>query len=397
MRDKIRVLFYLKEDNLAPKGGPLAVGYYYKQEFDKRGITNVDFLKGGDKNAGFLKQEQKFLKILPVFIRNKYWDFRVLRSYRRLLEGNPGQVSVDLSQYDMIFFHQTSDMFQARNSLLNYKGLVVLQSHSPLPYGQEACTDMPQKYKKRIKNIEEKYERLDRYAFERADYLVFPCQEAEEPYFNNWPFFRELKKSNPDKFKYILTGIPEALPKRTREIVRKELNIPDNDLLISYVGRHNTVKGYDLLKSIALNIFAKNSNVWVVSAGKESPFTRLEHDRWKEIGWTNDAFSYITASDVFLLPNRVTYFDIVMLEILSLGKIVVASRTGGNKLFERHKVKGVFLYDTIDEAVSILLSIKEMPEEERTKLGKENYLFYKEHCTVPNMVDSFLSLIDKLG
>lgn len=396
MKDNIKILFYLKEENLAPKGGPLAVGYYYKEEFMKRGIQNIDFLKGGDKNASFHKHEKTIMKYLPKFIKEKYWDFRVVRSYKKLLEGTPSIVDVDFSIYDIVYFHQTSDLFEARTSLENYKGIVVLQSHSPLPYGQEKCTDMPLKYKKKIKDIESKYERLDRYAFERADYLVFPCEEAEEPYLHFWPYFKELKENHPEKFRYILTGIPKSYPKRDGSLVRKELNIPNEDFLISYVGRHNTVKGYDLLKIIASKLFKIDNHSWVVSAGKESPFTRLEHEKWKEIGWTNDAFSYIASSDVFILPNRVTYFDIVMLEILSLSKIVLASRTGGNKYFEKHNLPGVFLYDTEDEAVSILLKIKNMSKEERKQLGVMNEAFYKDNCTVPNMVDSFLRLIDEL-
>lgn len=68
----------------------------------------------------------------------------------------------------------------------------------------------------------------------------------------------------------------------------------------------------------------------------------LKDSRWKEVGWTNDSQSIIAASDVFVLPNRETYFDIIMLEVLSCGKIVIASRTGGNKYFEKIGAKGVF-------------------------------------------------------
>ena len=43
--------------------------------------------------------------------------------------------------------------------------------------------------------------------------------------------------------------------------------------------------------------------------------------------WTNDPHSLINASDMFILPNKETYFDLIMLEVLSMGKIVLATNT----------------------------------------------------------------------
>ena len=195
----------------------------------------------------------------------------------------------------------------------------------------------------------------------------------------------------------MLTGIPEAKPKRGREEVREGLGVPNEAFLISYVGRHNRVKGFDLLKDIASSLFEKEDNAWVVSAGNEAPIKRLEHKHWLEIGWTTEAHSYIAASDVFVLPNRETYFDIVMLEILSLGKIVVASRTGGNKYFEEAGCKGVFLYDTVEEAVTLLQKICHMSESERQSLGDANKVFYRDHLTVSSMYDSYINLLNEIG
>ena len=213
---------------------------------------------------------------------------------------------------------------------------------------------------------------------------------------DNWPYFREIKEKHRNKFKYVLTGIPQSVPTKSRNEILSTYNVPTDEFVISYVGRHNTVKGYDILKDIAKALFAKDSKTWVISAGKEEPFKRLEHPRWKEIGYTNDPASFISASDVSVLPNRVTYFDIVMMEILSLGKIVLASRTGGNKFFEKNGLPGVFLYDTIDEAVSTLLEIKSMSPSEREALGKQNIEFYSKNLSVASMYDSYMQCIEEI-
>ena len=162
------------------------------------------------------------------------------------------------------------------------------------------------------------------------------------------------------------------------------------------MGRHNCVKGYDKLKRIGECILNQNSNMRIIVGGKEAPLTRYKHPQWIEVGWTNDAHSYIAASDIFMLPNFETYFDIVMLEVLSLGKIVVASRTGGNKYFERFEESGIFLYDTIEDAVNIINKISTMSLETRSALGKLNKNIYEQNFTDKVFVDSYLKYLDTI-
>lgn len=98
----------------------------------------------------------------------------------------------------------------------------------------------------------------------------------------------------------------------------------------------------------------------------------MEHERWIEVGWTNDPHSIIAASDVFVLPNKETYFDLIMLEVLSLGKLIVASNTGGNKYFSNFNECGILLYNSKEEAVSLIKKIMDLTSEEREKLGEAN-------------------------
>lgn len=157
--------------------------------------------------------------------------------------------------------------------------------------------------------------------------------------------------------------------------------IEDNDFVIVYVGRHNEIKGYGDLKQLGMRILNGKNNTKFLIAGKEGPLTCLENTSWIEIGYTKDPYSVISAGDVFLLPNKETYFDLVFIEVLSLGKIIVASRTGGNRYYEKVGLKGVFLYDTLDEAEKILEMIKNMPNEEKCKLEKANRNFYEKNLT----------------
>lgn len=388
----MKALIYLQESKLAPKGGPYAVGYYIQQQLIRQGIKDIDFIKDEKtKSETPVKVENNFMK----FIQNCY---RIINRYKRfstLLNGK-GVPKTDLSQYDIIHFHKTIDMLECKRFLDNYQGKVVLTSHSPVPLSKEIYDEylipFERKYLKRL------YSRLiymDEYAFSRADYIHFPCADAEEPYLNNWENYKYIKTERQSCYKYIPTGIPSAYAKRKKNEVRKELNIPETDFCISYVGRHNIVKGYDKLKEIGEQLLT-NSHIWITVAGREAPLTRLNNPHWLEIGWTNDAHSYIAASDVFVLPNKETYFDIVMLEVLSLGKIVVASNTGGNKHFKKYAPNGVFLYDTVEEAVKILKNIEAMESCERERLGTLNKKMFFENFTDEVFVQKYYNLLSTL-
>ena len=392
----MKVLVYLEEERLVPKGGPYAVGYYYYDEMKRRGEDILTFTHVDQHVENVHKWGRSITSHLPEWLNNIHRTIRGIKHRKKLLDGELYAPVRDFSEFDIIHFHQSDHFFLERENLKNYKGVVLFQSHSPLPWGQEQCKDISKWYERSIPHMKEKYEAIDRWCFERANYIIFPCPEAEEPYIDNWPYFSLFRRDNISKFRYILTGIMPAKAKRSRYEVLNQYGIPDSDFVISYVGRHNTVKGYDILKEIAGRYFDIDSRSWVIAAGLESPFKRLNHPRWKEIGFTNDPHSLISASDVFILPNRVTYFDIVMLEILSQGKIVIASRTGGNKFFEKMGVKGVFLYDSIDDAINLLCKVKSLPKEERLKLEQGNTLFFNENLSCSAMYDSYLKLLKEI-
>ena len=390
----MKVLIYLEENLLAPKGGPYAVGYYIHQQLKLRNNDKIHFLPVSKENTH--REKITKLPLLYTLLQPIYRIYARYKRYSKLLTIG-GVSKVDLSEYDIVHFHKTIDIMEAKQSLESYKGIVMLTSHSPEPLSKEIWDNYLTRFEKIV--FSKLYKRLiemDEYAFCHADIIHFPCKEAEEPYYNNWSAYKEIKAKNIKKFVYIPTGIPVSIPKRKQQAVREELSISEDAFVISYMGRHNCVKGYDKLKRIGECILNQNSNMWIIVGGKEAPLTRYKHPQWIEVGWTNDAHSYIAASDIFVLPNFETYFDIVMLEVLSLGKIVVASRTGGNKYFERFEESGIFLYDTIEDAVNIINKISTMSLETRSALGKLNKNIYEQNFTDKVFVDSYLKYLDTI-
>lgn len=395
-----RILFYLKESIIVkePKGGPYGVGYMYYKESQLRGDKSFCFINDIDSEKQKIEKSKSMIRGLikrcPNWLNSIQRNIRKRRQILALLNDKPKDSGVDFTAFDIIFFHQPIDLFNERINLKDYKGLVVLQSHCPEPSSHEMYAKLTKFVKRTIPHLLKRMEYIDEFAFNRADYIIFPCVDAEDPYRNNWPYFNIIREKL--KVKYITTGIMPVSPRRDREAVLSELGIPKSDFVITYVGRHNEVKGFDLLKQIASSILDSCNDVWFISAGKEEPISRLVHARWKEIGWTTDAHSYISAADVFVLPNRETYFDLVMLEILALGKIVIASRTGGNKYFEKQGVKGVFLYNDVDEAIRLVNLIKTLPVSERLELEKSNKQFFINKCQVDSMYNNCKEVLSEV-
>ena len=387
------VLVYLYKNQLAPTGGPLGYNYNLNVVLEKMGVQNIHFIETEKGNARKINQIvekirnpflKKIVKLMKSFVRN----------YQRLYGSNHRAV-LDLNKYDIVHFHSVSDMYSCKDDLKDYKGLVLLTSHAPDRPSLSVYNMLSDFERKYMHWFYKKMFEMDEYAFKRADYIIFPCPEAEEPYLHNWPTYETFRKNNDAKYRYFLTGINKCSAKLSSDDVRAKYNIPKEAFVVCYVGRHNEIKGYDLLKQIGSELL-EQGNIYFLIAGKEEPMQGIRHPRWIEIGWTNDPHSLINASDIFLLPNKETYFDLVMLEILSLGTIVLASHTGGNKYFEKMQPNGVILFQGKEDAVKKTLELKNMSRNQKALLRELNRKMFAEHFTAEIFTQSYLDLINSL-
>lgn len=366
-----RILIHFAENEIAPKGGPAGYLCNLKQGLQNNVINNIEFLP----NVGVSYEQNSTLKkIIPSRIK----DFRRLRNMLSLPDKTALPV-VDYSNYDAIHFHSTEELYLYRRALDSYEGKVVLTSHSPCVYHKELIDRLNPIDSKRHSKALERLEIIDEYAFKRADYVIFPCEEAEEPYFHTWKQYQDVRDRG--KLRYVPTGIAPAYALNSRRAIREQYGIPENAFVVCYAGRHNHIKGYDILESVA-DTLLNDENIWFLVAGREGPLYGLNHKRWIEAGWTDDPHSLIAASDAFILPNRETYFDLVMLEVLSLGKIVIASNTGGNSYFKQFNSPGILLYDDFAAIAEIVNQLIGMTHEERDSLGAMNQDIYRKEFTV---------------
>ncbi len=393
----MKTLIYVKESHLKPIGGPSGYLYNLKTGLDQIGLGDFQILfLPSEYESQNLKKKAKTSK--NFFVKKMLSVFRIykhIKTVRRCL-GLQRKSPVDLNDYDVIHFHTTMDMYSVRKELENYKGKVLITSHSPQPLSNEIIDGCSKFEKVLFGKRLSKLIKMDEFAFNRADYIVFPCEFADEPYLNAWPGYFSIKENKLKQYRYMLTGTVAAKIKKSKSQIRKEFEIPENAFLISYVGRHNEIKGYDRLKDICVEYLERNINAYVIVAGNAGPLFPPKHERWIEVGWTNDPHSIIAASDVFVLPNKETYFDLVLLEVLSLGKCVIASKTGGNKYFEKYHCDAIKLYANKDECLTLLNENSKISAEVRATLESQTKEIFEKDFTTAQFAKSYIEMLKSL-
>lgn len=336
-----------------------------------------------------VKQYRKRFRLyLSKKIKGMSWDDVSLKSlhYSDLIK------ELDKYEFDSITCHYVKDALFIRNYLQDRKSKakLILMSHSPEPPSEEMyAVDKASKNPYAEENYI-KWKTIEREAFcHAADILLFPSKESIEPYSNTLEYFKDIKN-----FVYLETGCCPIKSEYNYEELVKKYNIK-TDFVISYIGRHNKIKGYDLLKNIAEKILKIRKDVTFLIGGRQgNEIKPLDNDRWIELGFVNPA-DVLKVSDCFILPNRQTYFDLVLLEVLSMGCPVFASNTGGNKAVYK-KTKAITLYDTEDECVNKIIEFLDLFSDERRKIINKVQKAYDDNYTIEIFAKNYIEMIKNI-
>lgn len=386
-----KVLIWHNFDLLERSGGPSTYLFQLKRVLNPE---LVDFFQGSSGNmetATSPVSGSGWKKIIPAKLKHFVRINQNLKAELKELQQQTQHVSIDLGQYKAIHFHRTMDVYQALPVLKNFSGKVILTSHTPTaPWLEKMGSILPVNWIR--SSVKKSFQEIDNQALQRADIVLFPCEDAMEPYYQDWEHFGQLIRDK--EMEYIPTGTSMINVQRTRQAIREELGIPENAFVVNYFGRHNTIKGYDYLKEIGEEVLKRNPTIYFLIAGKESPLTGLKHDRWIEVGWTTDPFSYLNASDLFVLPNKQTYFDLVLLEVLSVGTRCLITNTGGNKYFRNYKSPGIdfFQYGNVNEAVQKIEAIAQEGSFDKSHLQQ----LFTTHFTVEIFGENYETFYNSL-
>lgn len=122
------------------------------------------------------------------------------------------------------------------------------------------------------------------------------------------------------------------------QIVRRELNLPPESILVGTVARLEPVKNQRILVDAFAAVAAARPDVFLVLIGEGSLRNDLER-RIAELGLSSRVFLFGAAAetapiyrdlDIFVLPSFTEGTSISILEAMASGLAVIATRVGGN-------------------------------------------------------------------
>ncbi|WP_438495330.1 glycosyltransferase family 4 protein [Paenibacillus sp. IHBB 3054] len=373
-------------------GGSSGYLYILKNYIDNQKINEIE-LNSIDKSlSDTISFRTKFKSLIKKLTPNIILYFS---AYYKIMSKEKYNIAFD--NYKGIHFHSSISLYKWKNQE-KYNGKILLTSHSPKYYYLELIDDdkvLGNGFVKRT--FGGGFKRIDLDAFKKADYLIMPCEEALEIYKSDikiWNVVEEKKRNN--QIKYVPTGlIPMKINKKSDFFSEK--NIPKDAFVISFVGRHLPVKGYDLLQKFALNIISNYKNVYFVIAGTiNNEYPPLKSEQWIEYGWTNKSLDIIKHSSLFVLPNRQTFFDLVLLEVLSMGTPVLLSDTGGNRYFHKYEDTGLFFFenDNLNEMLATFELLYQYWEKGELEIyGEKNEKLFNSEFTQDSFGERYIKVL----
>lgn len=388
-------------------GGPSGYLWHLRAGLERLGRADeVAFVlpsenAGASRVSGLRRQGMELLKRVPslwrllitygpsqlrdeiaLYRRNRPSDYRVPDMFKEaLLSG----------QFKSVHCHTTIDLISTHNSLvesgIREQTRLLLTVHCPELPSHEISNVLVKNgmLPSLVEEVRARLHDVDVHAFTVADSVIFPCVEAREIYDRMSPAFAAALAAN--DVAYVYTGIEEPPAGDQVAPVRQ-----GEGFTLGYVGRHVEVKGYDILKEAVVPLLDSLDATMVVG-GAEGPLYAPEHSRWIERGWISDPETLIQSVDVFVLPNRETYFDIVALEVMALGKAILASDTGGNKALARQSA-GVRLFDPTPDGLRVAIeAMARFPRSELIEFGRANKAAFDSHFRSDVFAASYLELI----
>ena len=197
-----------------------------------------------------------------------------------------------------------------------------------------------------------------------------------------------------DKIEVIHNGIVDIKSCPSKNILREELELPSDALVVGIVSRLEPIKGiHHLLKAfsnVANQIPA--ARLVIIGAGiQERELLALTaqlgiQNVVKFTGFISDASRYMYAFDVFALPSLSEFHSIGLLEAMRSSCAIIATDVGGNTESISNGEEGLVVRRGSVEELESALNKLLQNSDYRAQLGSAARRRFEEKFTIDNMV-----------
>jgi glycosyltransferase involved in cell wall biosynthesis len=279
--------------------------------------------------------------------------------------------------YPFIWFHDVF-AFAACEDLLPPSQKVILQSHSPqLP--SEEIAAAPRSTPGDIEWVE----RAQARAFARADVCVFPNADSARIY--------ESLLTERNELRYVMSGCRPMTP-------RYDLPLDPAYIYYLYIGRRVHIKGFDIVLEAFKQIYDTDAAVKLLLLGSGDV---VQHPGIIDVGHVTDPASWLAACDYMISANVQSYFDLAVMEALSLGTPIILTCTGGHRDFMNAQSAGIIPVREADPqllAASMLANrTKRLQNAARCDANRKLYSDSYSDAKYRERLDLFLSDLTRDG
>lgn len=388
-------------DCIAIGGGPSGYLFNLKKELGIDSSHNIKI-----EEIPFLNRRKplylKLLKslskrnLLPKFIQKivigKYLKFQI---FKKLDFKN---VEIKLEDYPIVIAHSILVAYGLKEHLSPNQKLFIFQ-HSPTEFISEKLSIF--KDERLINELYEDLAIIEMSVFQQANGLILPCINAVDSYFIK---SKKLRK----QFKELLglvtvvelpTGVPKPVPNLNYNNQLQGIKSlkEEGKIVIGYFGRYHQHKGFDLFLKLVKK-FKNNNDYIFISAGFGRDFENISQENYINLGMLDKLKDLPNAIDLchcICIPNRCTFFDLIALEVMALGKTIFTSDTGGNKYLKQFS-KGIIALPLFDLENHMFKAIKKCTINDFTEYGEMNLQAYNENFTIDRFVENHKNIVNRI-
>ncbi|KKK44712.1 hypothetical protein LCGC14_1056950 [marine sediment metagenome] len=183
--------------------------------------------------------------------------------------------------------------------------------------------------------------------------------------------------------------------------IRKELNIDDSKIVISFISRLFELKGIEDLLDTAKEIIQEDESVIFLIAGMGSLERKVKREASLEknliyLGYRNDVPNLLAISDIYVLPSYSEGLSPAILEAMGSGLPVVTTNVGSNPDISING-KENYLFEPGDKLSLKKIMIRLIHDKSlREEMGKYNKKKIQQNFDLKDTTIKFLNIIKNL-
>jgi glycosyltransferase involved in cell wall biosynthesis len=208
-----------------------------------------------------------------------------------------------------------------------------------------------------------------------------------------------------------VTAIPNAIPVELyyqpaeRDVVRQELGLSPETLVIGYTGRITRVKNLDLLFDAFKLVLPDFPSLHLVLAGEGDMRPSLENQAkrlgienaisW--VGFCSNIPRFLSAIDIYVQPSANEGLSLSILEAMAAEKPVIATRVGGTKEIINDGSTGLLIESGLAPSLAKALKTLTVNAELRSRIARKAREFVRKEYNIQKMVDGYYQVYRQLG